>query len=71
MQAENKQLKRECNNKDYIIQDLEADTSKIIATSLNENINCIKAMYDLHRANIVMKDQSIHEQADDRRLVRV
>ena len=62
MKAENKQLNRDCNNKDDIIQALKDDTSKIIATSLNENNNSIKAMSDLHTAYIVIKDQTIREQ---------
>ena len=62
IKADNKQLNRDCNDKDAIIQSLKADTSKKIATSLNENNNRIKAMYDLHRADIVMEDQTIREQ---------
>ena len=65
MKAENKQLNRDYNDKDAIIQSLKADTSKRIATSLGENINRIKDMSDLHRANIVMKDQTISEQAKE------
>ena len=57
--TENKQLNRDCNDKDVIIQSLEADTSKRIATSLDKNNIHIKAMFDLHRANIVMKDRTI------------
>ena len=56
MRAENKQLNRYCNDKGATIQALEANTSKIIATSLDENNNCIKAMSGLHRAYIVVKD---------------
>ena len=63
MKAENKQLNRDWNDKDTIIQDLKADTSKIIAASLDENNNLIKAMPDLHLADIVMEDQTISEQA--------
>ena len=65
MKAENKQLNRDCNDKDAIIQALEANTSKIIATSLEENNNRIKAMSDLHRVGIFMKDRTIREQAKE------
>ena len=65
MKAENKQLNRYCNGKYAIVQALKADTSKIIATSLDENNNHIKAMSNLHRADIVMKDRKIHEQAKE------
>ena len=56
MKAENKHLNRYCNDKDAIIQALEADTSKIISTSLDENNNRIKPMSYLHRSDIFMKD---------------
>ena len=65
MKAENKQLNRDYNDKDAIFQSLEADTSKIIATSLDENYNRIKAMSNLHRANIVIKGRTIREQAKE------
>ena len=63
MKAENKQLNRDCNDKDAIIQSLKADTSKMITTSLDENNNRIKSMSDLNRSYIVMKYQKIREQA--------
>ena len=65
MKAENKQLNRDYNDKDAIFQSLEADTSKIIATSLDENYNRIKAISNLHRANIVIKGRTIREQAKE------
>ena len=65
MKAENKQLNRYCNNKDTTIQALKVNTAKIISTSLDENNNRIKSMSDLHRAGIVMKDQTISEQAKE------
>ena len=65
MKEENKQLNRDCNDKDAIIQSLEADTSKILSTSLDENDNPIKAISDLRQAKIVMKDQTINEQAKE------
>ena len=57
--TENKQLNRDCNNKDVIIQALKANTSKRIATSLNENNIHIKAMSDLHQSEFVTKDRTI------------
>ena len=65
MKAENKQLNRDCNNKNTIIQSLEAYTSKRIATSLDKNNNRIKAMFNLHQVDIVMKDWTICEQAKE------
>ena len=65
MKAENKQLNRDFNDKNTINQTLEADTSKTIATSLDENNNCIKSMSDLHRTDIVLKNQTICEQAKE------
>ena len=65
MKADNKQPNREYNNKDANIQGLKANTSKIIATSLNKNNNRIKAMSDLHRVDIFMTDQNICEQAKE------
>ena len=62
MKAENKQLYRDWNNKNAIIQALKANYSKRTATSLNENNNRIKAISDLHRADIVMKYRTIHKQ---------
>ena len=65
MKAENKQHNRNCNDNDAIIQAIKANTSKIIATSLDESNNCIKAMSDLHWSDIVMKDRKVHEQAKE------
>ena len=65
MKAENKQLNIYCNDKDANIQALKANTSKRIATSLDENNNRIKSMSDLHQANIVMKDPKIREHAKE------
>ena len=56
MKAENKQLNRDCTNKEDIIQSIKDDTSKIISTSLGVINNRIKAMSDLHPTDIVMKD---------------
>ena len=65
MKAENKELNRYFYDKDTIIQALKDDTSKRIATSLDENNNRIKAMSDLHWADIVTKDRTICEQAKE------
>ena len=65
MKAENKQLNRDCNDMNTIIQYLKAYTSKRISTSLDKNNNRIKAISDLHRADIVMKYRTIHEQAKE------
>ena len=65
IKTENKKFNKDCNGNDTIIQVLKAGNSKRIATSLNENNNHIKAMSDLNQANIVMKDQTIREQAKE------
>ena len=65
MEADNKQLNIDFNNKDAIIQALKANTSNRIATSLDENNNRIKSMSDLYLAGIVMKDRTIREQAKE------
>ena len=65
MKAENKQLNRDCNDMNTIIQSLEAYTSNRIATSLDKNNNRIKAMLNLHQVDIVMKDRTIREQAKE------
>ena len=65
MKADNKQLNIDFNKMYAIIQALEANTSKIIPTSLDENNNRTKATSDLHWSDIVMKDRTIHEQAKE------
>ena len=58
MKAENKHPNRYYNYKDAIFQSFKANTSKITATSLNENNNRIKAIPNLHQSKIIMKDQT-------------
>ena len=65
MKAYNKHINRDYNDKDAIIQSLKADTSKIIATSPDENNNRIKAMSNLHWSDIFMKDRKICGQAKE------